>query len=254
MSTLLLCLLLTLTTAAADASQKPAEPVDSQIATILAALPGETAFAFSEIQDGKPKLLYGVRADKRMAVGSSFKLYIFGTLVDEVNLGRRRADNIMLLRPDLVGPPASEMGTWPMGSPVTLHTLTLKMISISDNTATDHLLYLLGRQRIERQMATMGHGDLAINRPLLSTREMTMLRDKKRGLPGANTRSSTMRRVGSFWPNSLPARRTTRRSILTRRPTTWRNGMPRQSTWLTLWPGSRPIRARVNRPTSCRRS
>jgi beta-lactamase class A len=62
--------------------------------------------------------------------------------------------------------------------------LALKMIWISDNTATDHLLHVLGREQIERQMKRMAHGHVEWNTPLLSTREMTMLRDKKSGLPG----------------------------------------------------------------------
>ena len=51
------------------------------------------------------------------------------------------------------------------------------MISISDNTATDHLLHHLGRRNVEGQMVAMGHGTPQRNRPLLSTREMVMLRD-----------------------------------------------------------------------------
>ena len=157
---------------------------DAAAADILKSLAGESTFAFTHLKDGKPTLVIGVRPDKRLAVGSTFKLFILGTLIDEVNLGRRRAENIMLLSRELDGPPTSELATWPAGSPVTLHTLALKMISISDNTATDHLLYLLGRERIEQQMVAMGHGDPAVNRPLLSTREMTMLRDKSQGMPG----------------------------------------------------------------------
>jgi beta-lactamase class A len=174
---LALCLGLT----AADPAR---DTVEAEVAKILATLPGDTAFAFTELGDDEAVTLFGVRADERVAVGSTFKLFIFATLVDEVNHGRRQAANVMLLRPEQIGPPSSELADWPIGSPVTLHTLTLKMISISDNTATDHLLYLLGRRRIERQMATVGHGDPAINRPLLSTREMTALRDKKSGMPG----------------------------------------------------------------------
>lgn len=154
------------------------------IATILADMPGETAFGFASLDGGEANLLVGVRADERFAVGSTFKLYILGALIDEANAGRRRADDVMLLRADLQGPPASEMASWPINSPATLHTLALKMISISDNTATDHLHYLLGRQRIERQMVAMGHGKPEVNRPLLSTREMATLRDRARGLPG----------------------------------------------------------------------
>jgi beta-lactamase class A len=45
------------------------------------------------------------------------------------------------------------------------------MISQSDNTATDHLIHRLGRENIERMMATMGHADPSLNVPLLMTRE-----------------------------------------------------------------------------------
>ncbi|MGD9645179.1 MAG: serine hydrolase [Pirellulales bacterium] len=189
MHALSLTLALALVLPAADDSATPeTSQLDAQAAEILRSLPGESAFAFTSLAGGKPTVIIGVRADERLAVGSSFKLFILGTLIDEVNRGRRRAADVMLLRRELVGPPASELAAWPVRSPVTLHTLALKMISISDNTATDHLLYLLGRKRIERQMAAMGHGDPAVNRPLLSTREMTLLRDKRRGLPGRGYR------------------------------------------------------------------
>jgi hypothetical protein len=158
--------------------------VSNVVAAELAKLPGHTGFAFCELTPDGPQLLYGVRQDERFAVGSSFKLFILGTLINEVNEDRRSSEDIMRLRADLQGPPHSEMAGWPVGSPVTLHTLALKMISISDNTATDHLLHLLGRETIEKQMDAMIGGDAAWNTPLLSTREMTMLRDRKTGMPG----------------------------------------------------------------------
>jgi hypothetical protein len=142
-------------------------------------VPGRHAFLFAELTDKGPVPLYASGARERFAIGSSFKLFILGALIEEVNKGKRRSEDIMLLRRDLIGPPASDMASWPVGSPATLHTYALKMISISDNTATDHLLYLLGRRRIEEQMKAMGHSDPAVNRPLLSTREMVMLRDRK---------------------------------------------------------------------------
>jgi beta-lactamase class A len=147
-------------------------------------LPGDTAFLFTELAPEGVKPLFGIRQDERFAVGSSFKLFILGTLADDVNADRRQLDNVMRLRADLVGPPHSEMADWPVDSPVTLQTLALKMITISDNTATDHLLYLLGREKVERQMRHMIGEHAAWNEPLLSTREMTMLRDKKTGMLG----------------------------------------------------------------------
>jgi len=143
------------------------------------AIPGRRAFLFAELTDKGPVPIYASGAKDRFAIGSSFKIFILGALIDEVNQARRRSEDIMLLRRDLVGPPSSELADWPIGSPVTLHTLALKMMSISDNTATDHLLHLLGRTRVEEQLKAMGHSEPAINRPLLSTREMVMLRDRK---------------------------------------------------------------------------
>lgn len=163
--------------------QSPATDVTTVAEQTLAKLPGHTAFLFTEIEGDTPQVLYSVRDDERFAVGSSFKLFILGTLAAEVNADRRGLDNVMRLESNLVGPPHSELASWPMGSPVTLQTLALKMISISDNTATDHLLHLLGRQNIEAQMVTMGDKDAQWNIPLLSTREMTMLRDKSKGMP-----------------------------------------------------------------------
>ncbi|HEY2894573.1 MAG TPA: serine hydrolase [Pirellulales bacterium] len=166
------------------AASASAQQVDEIASAALAELPGKTAFLFAELSDSGPKPLFALRADERFAVGSSFKLFILGELIEEANEGRRRAADVMLLRADRIGPPASELAGWPTGSPITLHTLALKMISISDNTATDHLLYLLGREQVEARMAAMGHGAAQLNRPLLSTREMTMLRDKREGMPG----------------------------------------------------------------------
>lgn len=165
------------------------EPVSIQEArtkanAILDVLPGHTGLAFTELTDESVKVLLGVRQDERFAVGSSFKLYILGTLAADVNLELRALENTMRLNPDLKGPPHSEVGTWPDRSPVTLQTLALKMISVSDNTATDHLHYLLRPERIERQMKRMGHQHPEWNTPLLNTRQMTMLRDRKTGLPG----------------------------------------------------------------------
>jgi beta-lactamase class A len=153
--------------------------VEARVQKILDALPGRKAFLFAELTAKGPVPLFASHADEKFAIGSGFKLFILGTLIDEVNQGQRRNDNVMILRRDLIGPPQSELADWPIGSPVTLYTLALKMISISDNTATDHLLFLLGRERIEKQMQEMGHSNPAVNRPFLFTREMAMLRDKR---------------------------------------------------------------------------
>jgi beta-lactamase class A len=178
----LVFLAFTLGTASPEAS--PPTDVNAVVEQALAKLPGHSGFLFCELEGGEVRELFAARADEKFAVGSTFKLFILGTLAEEVNADRRSLDNVMLLEKRLEGPPSSEMANWPVGSPVTLNTLALKMISISDNTATDHLLYLLGRERVEQQMKVMGHAHPEWNLPLLSTRDMVELRNKKLNLPG----------------------------------------------------------------------
>lgn len=181
------------------------ENVVADIHAALATMPGHTGFAFTELTEDGPVLLAGVRQDEKFAVGSTFKLFILGTLADDVNHDRRQLESIMLLERKLHGPPSSEMAEWPVGSPVTLHTLALKMIWISDNTATDHLHYLLGRERIESMMETMGNKHASWNRPLLSTREMTQLRDKRAGMPGREYDKLDDAAKRKFLVDKLPA-------------------------------------------------
>ena len=50
------------------------------------------------------------------------------------------------------------------------------MISISDNTATDHLLYSLQRDKVEKMQAVMGHSNAQLNIPFLSTAELFKLK------------------------------------------------------------------------------
>jgi hypothetical protein len=52
-----------------------------------------------------------------------------------------------------------------------------KMISISDNTATDHLIHLVGREKIEAFLSRENMNDFPRwNRPFISTREMFITR------------------------------------------------------------------------------
>ena len=78
--------------------------------------------------------------------------------------------------------PSGVMQEWPVGAPVTLHTLATEMISISDNTATDHLVLHLGRQNIEVQQKAMGHHNPSLNAPFLTTYNMFVMKNWNQGV------------------------------------------------------------------------
>lgn len=141
------------------------------IAADLAALPGEVNALFAPL-GGTPVI--SRNADTRLALGSTFKLYVLAALAEDVKAGRRKWSDIVVLTEKSF--PSGQLQNWPEGSPVTLHTLASLMISISDNTATDQLIAVLGKQRILKLMKDSGHSDPGANDPFLTTRELFLLK------------------------------------------------------------------------------
>ena len=144
------------------------------IVTTLSALPGTTAFAVAKLSTERPTLITAHNADRALGVGSEFKLVILAALVRDVESGQRRwADTVTL---DGTPRPAGAYASQPRGTVVTLRTLADRMISVSDNSATDILLETLGRERVEAMMPVVGIADPARSRPFLSTAELFKLK------------------------------------------------------------------------------
>ena len=114
--------------------------------------------------------------DDAFAVGSTFKLYVLGALLRAIASGERAWTDVMPLREDWKSLPSGEMQDWVAGAPVTLYQYAEKMISISDNTATDHLIRALGRGNVEAMLIPMGNASELSHFPFLTTLEMFKLK------------------------------------------------------------------------------
>jgi len=144
----------------------------AKIEADLAALPGSVTALFTPLDGGAP--LINVGPQRSLALGSTFKLYVLAALAEDVKAGRRKWSDVVQLTEKSY--PSGKLQDWPGGSPVTLHTLASLMISISDNTATDQLIAVLGRTRILKLMKDSGHGDPGANTPFLTTRLLFILK------------------------------------------------------------------------------
>jgi len=141
----------------------------SQVLQTLHGLPGMTGFAFARLGDGAPQMLDDLDPDRPLALGSAFKLVILAELVREIAAGERQwIDMVTLDGGPLPGGTYTQM---PAGTKVGLLELAQKMISISDNSATDILLATVGRVKVEAMMTQVGWQSPARNRPFLSTLE-----------------------------------------------------------------------------------
>ncbi|MCY7377613.1 MAG: class A beta-lactamase-related serine hydrolase [Pyrinomonadaceae bacterium] len=137
-------------------------------------LPGTTALTVAKLNGKDMQPLVSHNADKPLAIGSTFKLYILSELVRSIAAGERKWSDVVELNESSL--PSGMMQDWGKGSSVTLNTLASMMISISDNTATDQLLTTLGREKVERMMTTAGNSNPALSLPFLKTVEMFKLK------------------------------------------------------------------------------
>ncbi|MGD9738890.1 MAG: serine hydrolase [Bauldia sp.] len=130
----------------------------------VAALPGAT----SVIVLTNGELAAGHEPERVLAVGSAFKLVLLAALDDAVAAGRIAFDDIILLDPALRSIGGGTLEDWPDNTPLTVATVANLMISVSDNTATDLLLHLLGRDAAEAISER--------NTPFLATAELFKLK------------------------------------------------------------------------------
>lgn len=109
--------------------------------------------------------------DTPLAVGSAFKLGILAAIEDAILAKDMHWGQIVALEDSWKSLPSGILQAWPTGSLISIETLATLMISLSDNTATDALLAIVGREKVDQY--------LVHSVPTLSTGEMFRLKNPK---------------------------------------------------------------------------
>lgn len=97
-------------------------------------------------------------------------------IVDAVAQGSITWEDEIAIDDDLDSLPSGITQDEPDGSTVAVRELAERMISISDNSATDVLIDLVGRDAVEAALVAAGHSAPELNLPLLTTRELFVLK------------------------------------------------------------------------------
>lgn len=141
------------------------------------ALAPNVSFAAARIgRGGGTTVVHGIAPDTRRPLGSAFKLYVLGALADEIAAGRAGWQEKLAIRDDWKSLPSGVLQDRPAGTELTLADFARYMISISDNTAADHLIHRVGRSRVERELGRLGNACPAADLPFLTTRELFVLK------------------------------------------------------------------------------
>lgn len=136
------------------------------------ALPARSGFGIYALDADAPRAVAEWRGSEAAPLGSGFKLWILAETARQVKAGKRVWRDVVPL-----GPPSLPSGvtqTWVPATPMTLQSLVTLMISISDNTAADTLLHVLGREHVGRIAIASGASPASL--PILSTREAFVLK------------------------------------------------------------------------------
>lgn len=147
-----------------------------EVGRALAGQATDMTFLAAEVDGTTCRPLAEQDSVEQRPVGSAIKLYVLGALADAVDSGTLSWDDDVVVQNHLRSIPAGLLQDAERGTTVTVAAAAELMMALSDNTATDHLIDLLGREAVERALATYGHERPELNRPFLTTRELAQLK------------------------------------------------------------------------------
>ncbi|MGI8414804.1 MAG: serine hydrolase [Nakamurella sp.] len=152
-------------------------------------------------------------------LGSMFKLYVLGAVVQAVKDGRLSWDKKLTVSKDVKSLPSGQLQDAPDGTKVTVQHAAELMISISDNTAADMLIAAVGRPAVEKAVVAMHASHPTLLTPFLTTRQMfTLDGDPQLRAAWARTTSGLINpQTGAVAPPAA-AQVTAREKVLTQLP------------------------------------
>ncbi|MEH3156999.1 MAG: serine hydrolase [Gordonia paraffinivorans] len=142
----------------------------------LASLAPQASFAIDRVDGDRCVPVHQVAGDTQRPLGSAFKLYVLGALGHAVDTGRVSWDDTVTVRDDWKSLPSGQLQDSPAGTPITYRRLADLMISISDNTAADHLIHMLGRDSVQAMLTRFANADPSKTTPFLTTRDLFVLK------------------------------------------------------------------------------
>lgn len=136
-------------------------PLNSQIRALMSRYnylsPG---MFFVDLQTGD---YIDINGNKAFPAASTIKLPILITLFQEIEAGRVRLDDTLVMRRDLVAGGSGDMQNMRVGSKFSVLQTATKMMTISDNTATNMIIDRLGGfSRLNERFRTLGLQNTAL--------------------------------------------------------------------------------------------
>ena len=130
----------------------------------------------ANVSNGSCQPVHSINSAAAAPLGSLFKLYVLDALSSAVASGQVRWNQLLTVTARLKSLPSGQLQNEPDGTQISVQDTAAKMISISDNTAANMLINLVGRPAAEAALTMTGMADPALDRPFLTTRELFILK------------------------------------------------------------------------------
>jgi hypothetical protein len=136
----------------------------------------QTRLLVADVSNGSCEPLHSIDPYSAAPFGSVLKLYVLHALGNAVAEGKVAWDQPLTITGNVKSLPSGVLQNEPDGPQISVLDAATKMITISDNTATDMLINLVGRSAVEEALSTTGMSNHpALDWPFLTTRETFIL-------------------------------------------------------------------------------
>jgi Beta-lactamase enzyme family len=147
----------------------------AQVDRELAALAPDASLLVARVSPGGGCTpVHQVAASAARPLASMFKLFVLGALAHQIAAGRVSWNQELTVTDTLKSPGSGSLQDVPAGTRVPVRQTAAKMISLSDNTAADMLMHLVGRPAVQAQDRQWSD-HAALNVPFLTPREDLLL-------------------------------------------------------------------------------
>ena len=157
-------------------STSPTPGTWADVDTALRSVAPQVRLLVADVSNGTCRPVHSIDPGTAAPIGAAFKLYVLDALGKAVASGAVHWSQPLTVTAGLKSLPAGELQTEPDGTQISVLDTAAAMTSLSDNTATDMLINLVGRPAVEAALTTTGMTSPALDRPLLTTREIFVLK------------------------------------------------------------------------------
>lgn len=140
----------------------------NEILSRLSALPGRIAFYYQNLATGERIAFH---EEEPMMAASVIKLFILAEAYRQMVSGRLDKDRPVTIRRDKCVPSCGALTYMHDGVQVTVEDLYTLMIILSDNSATNYLIEILGEENINEGIRALGFTKTALNRRMYDTKK-----------------------------------------------------------------------------------